>query len=144
MWSDDNGPFDGRHYQLAATLCVPPPIQRPGPKILIGGGGEQKTLKLVARYADACNLFAGDAALVAHKIDVLARHCEAEGRDPAEIEKTIVWGTDPLDDVDAFLAGMEQYAKLGVEKVWLGPNVPDPAGWTARVTEALVPRLAEL
>jgi F420-dependent oxidoreductase-like protein len=144
MWSEDNGPFDGKHYHLGATLCVPPPIQRPGPKILIGGGGERKTLRLVARYADACNLFAGDAAAVAHKIDVLTRHCEAEGRDPAEIEKTIVWGTDPLGDVDAFLSGMEQYAKLGVSKVWLSPNAPDPAGWTAQVTAAVVPRLGEL
>ena len=57
MWSDDNGPFNGRHYQLAETLCVPQPLSRPHPPILVGGGGEKKTLLLVARYADACNVF---------------------------------------------------------------------------------------
>src|SRR5512132_1741566 len=57
MWSQDNGPFHGRHYQLAETLCVPTPISRPHPPVMIGGGGEKRTLRLVARYADACNVF---------------------------------------------------------------------------------------
>ena len=58
MWSDDDGPYEGRHYQLAETICSPRPISSPRPRILIGGSGERKTLRLVARYADACNLFA--------------------------------------------------------------------------------------
>jgi F420-dependent oxidoreductase-like protein len=66
MWSDDDGPFEGKYYQLAETICSPRPIQQPAPKILIGGSGERKTPKLVARYADACNLFAADPAEVAH------------------------------------------------------------------------------
>ena len=144
MWSDDNGPFNGRHYQLAETICSPPPISRPAPKILIGGSGEKKTLRLVARYADACNLFAPDAATVAHKLDVLARHCDAEGRDAAEIEKTIIAGGDPLDDVAGFMTRMEKMAKLGIEKVWISPMGEDPAGWTTRITETISPRLAEL
>ena len=81
MWSDDNGPYEGRHYQLAETLCVPAPLSRPRPPIMIGGGGEKKTLRLVARYADACNLFGTSPADVAHKLDVLRGHCDAEGRD---------------------------------------------------------------
>ncbi len=144
MWSDDNGPFHGQHYQLAETICSPPPISRPSPKILIGGSGEKKTLRLVARYADACNLFAPDTATVAHKLEVLARHCEAEGRDSAEIEKTIIAGGDPLDDVDAFITRMEKMADLGIEKVWISPMGKDPAGATTRITETIRPRLAEL
>jgi F420-dependent oxidoreductase-like protein len=144
MWSDDNGPYAGQHYQLAETICSPPPIQKPGPKILVGGGGERKTLKLVARYADACNLFATDASVVAHKLDVLERHCDAEGRDPATIKKTIIGGADPLADVDAFIKRMEEYAKLGIELVEITPTGPDPAGWVAAATEQLVPKLRDL
>jgi F420-dependent oxidoreductase-like protein len=89
MWSDNIGPYTGKHYQLAETLSSPQPLTRPHPPILIGGGGEQKTLRLVAQYADACNLFArmGTDVLRA-KLDVLRRHCNAAGRDYATIEKT--------------------------------------------------------
>lgn len=144
MWSDDDGPYEGHHYKLDETICSPRPIQDPAPKILIGGMGERKTLRLVARHADACNLFAFDPAVVAHKLDVLARHCEAEGRDPAGIEKTIITGSDPLDDADAFVTDMEEYAGIGIEKVWVGPPGPDPAAWVERVTEKVVPRLRNL
>lgn len=145
MWSDDDGPYEGRHYQLAETICSPRPIQQPAPKILIGGGGERKTLLLVARYADACNLFGPDPAVVAHKLDVLAGHCEAEGRDYAEIEKTMLAvGSNALDDVDAFVAKMRACAKLGIEKVWVSPPGPDPAAWVEQVTEQVLPRLREL
>lgn len=85
MWSDDDGPYDGRHYRLERTLNSPQPATRP--RILIGGSGEKKTLRLVARYADACNLF--DGPDVARKLDVLREHCEREGRDYDEIEKTV-------------------------------------------------------
>ena len=113
MWSDNDGPYEGRHYQLAETICSPRPIQQPAPKILVGGSGERKTLRLVARYADACNLYAPEPAFVARKLEVLTRHCEEEGRDPSEIQKTIISSSNPLDDVDGFLASMEEYARLG-------------------------------
>ena len=87
MWSDNNGPYAGKHNQLAETMCVPQPLSRPHPPILVAGGGEKKTLRLVAQYADACNLF-GDATMVAPKLDILKQHCEAQGRDYADIEKT--------------------------------------------------------
>jgi F420-dependent oxidoreductase-like protein len=145
MWSDDDGPYHGRHYQLAETICSPRPIQKPSPKIVVGGGGERKTLRLVARYADACNLFAFDPAVVAHKLDVLAGHCEAEGRDAARIEKTIVWAlSNPLDDVNGFIASMGEYAKLGIELVEVMPIGPDPAAWVADLTAQVVPKLREL
>ncbi len=144
MWSDDEGPYQGTHYQLAETICSPQPIQQPGPKILVGGSGEQKTLRLVARYADACNIFAVDVPTVAHKLEVLARHCETEGRDPDQITKTILGFANPLDDVSGFLTSMEDYAKLGVTVVEVMPLVPDPAGWVAELGEKVVPDLASL
>ncbi len=145
MWSDDDGPYAGRHYQLAETICSPPALQRPRPRIVVGGGGERKTLRLVAQYADACNLVAVSPDVVAHKLDVLRRHCDAVGRDEAEIEKTIlVLGVDPADDVDAFLAAMEPYARMGVALVEIPPQGSDPARMVARLGDEVVPRLAEL
>jgi F420-dependent oxidoreductase-like protein len=145
MWSDDEGPYEGRHYQLAETICQPPPIQQPRPRILVGGSGERKTLRLVAQYADACNLFARDPATVAHKLEVLAGHCDRAGRDPATVEKTILAvGANPLDDVDGFLTSMEGYARMGVELVEVVPTGPDPVGFVRGVGEKVVPRLAEI
>ena len=89
MWSGEVAPYNGKHYRLQETLNVPQVISKPHPPILIGGTGEQKTLRFVAKYGDACNLFArlGDDAL-RHKLDVLRGHCEREGRPYQEIEKT--------------------------------------------------------
>ena len=88
MWSESDEPYQGTHYKLASTLNSPQSIARPHPPILIGGGGEKKTLRLVAKYGDACNLQSGDLDVAAHKLDVLRQHCAAEGRDYDEIEKT--------------------------------------------------------
>jgi F420-dependent oxidoreductase-like protein len=93
MFRGDDGPFEGAHVHLARTLNSPPPVSRPRPPLMIGGSGEQKTLRLVARYADACNLFA-DAAGLPHKLDVLRRHCQREGRDYDRITKTVYYGID--------------------------------------------------
>jgi F420-dependent oxidoreductase-like protein len=87
MWSGDAGAFAGTHFQLAETLCRPLPLSRPHPPILVAGSGEKRTLRLVAQYADACNLY-GDAEMVQPKLDILKRHCDAVGRDYADIEKT--------------------------------------------------------
>lgn len=96
MWSDENGPYKGKHYQLDETICSPKPLSRPRPPIMIGGGGEKKTLRLVAKYADACNV-AGNADEAAHKFDVLKRHCDDIGRNYDEIEKTAMTITAPGD-----------------------------------------------
>jgi F420-dependent oxidoreductase-like protein len=144
MWSDDESPFEGKHYQLAETICSPRPVSSPRPRILVGGSGEQKTLRLVARYADACNLFAIEPAEVAHKLDVLDRHCADEQRDPASITRTILGMSDPLADVDAFLKSMEEYAALGISMVEIMPLVEDPAAFVTRLGEEVVPRLAEV
>jgi F420-dependent oxidoreductase-like protein len=88
MWSGSDAPFEGKHYHLARTLNSPQVLSRPHPPILIGGGGEKKTLRLVARYGDACNIAVYDPAQAAHKLEVLREHCVTEGRNYDEIEKT--------------------------------------------------------
>ncbi|GFM16866.1 MULTISPECIES: LLM class F420-dependent oxidoreductase [Mycobacteriaceae] len=144
MWDPaDNGPFEGTHYQLAETLCSPQPINRP--KVLIGGGGERKTLRLVAQYGDACNLFGSSPDDVAHKLDVLRRHCDELGRDYASIRKTIL-ANNPRpepDTLDAFVTHMADYAKLGIDTAIITPTTGAPASWIEAMSPA-VPKLAEL
>jgi F420-dependent oxidoreductase-like protein len=144
MWSDNDGPYEGKHYQLAETICSPRPLQVPRPPILIGGGGEKKTLRLVAKYADACNLFGSSTTDVSHKLDVLRAHCDAEGRDYDAIEKTIIGRVDPSGDVGAFLTEMEEYAKLGIDLVEVAPAMPDPARFVTLLGEKVVRPLAEI
>jgi F420-dependent oxidoreductase-like protein len=116
MWSDDESAYQGRHYQLGRTLNVPQSLSRPHPPILIGGGGEKKTLLLVTRYGQACNLFAGPE--LPHKLDVLRAHCEREGRSYDDIEKTVVFPFDlgPAGErIDETLTGLRELADLGVQ-----------------------------
>jgi F420-dependent oxidoreductase-like protein len=118
MWSEDESVYDGKHYQLGRTLNQPQSIRRPHPPILIGGGGERKTLRLVAQYAQACNLFATPE--LEHKLDVLRRHCEDVGRDYDDIEKTVMAPLDPGaqgEKVDDLLQELERFHKLGVSEV---------------------------
>jgi F420-dependent oxidoreductase-like protein len=117
MWSPDEGPFDGKHYQLARTLNSPPSLRRPRPRIMVGGGGERKTLRLVALYADACNIFAGPDA--AHKLDVLRDHCGNEGRDYDEIEKTATLAVDPTTGPGPILEQLRELHELGFGVVYL-------------------------
>jgi F420-dependent oxidoreductase-like protein len=148
MWDPEQvGPYDGRHYQLAETLCQPAPLSQPHPPVLIGGMGERKTLRLVAQYADACNLFGGaDPTDVAHRLDVLRRHCDDVGRDESTIRKTILYqgGSLASGDVDAFLSEMAGYARLGIAQVMVMPSGNRPDEWIEKVGGQVVPRLAEL
>ena len=144
MWDPaDNGPFEGTHYQLAETLCSPQPINRP--KVSIGGGGERKTLRLVAQYGDACNLFGSSPDDVAHKLDVLRRHCDDLGRDYDTIRKTIL-ANNPRpepDTLDEFVTHMADYAELGIDTAIITPTTGAPASWIDAMSPA-VPKLAEL
>ena len=144
MWSDDNGPYNGKHYQLAETICEPQPIRRP--PILIGGDGEKKTLRLVAQYADIWNSTTTEVDELEHKIDVLNRHCAAVGRDPGEIRKTVGFLVDPFEDTDGYLKTTERFAELGVEMINVGPfpGNPDPVGFIRRLGDELIPRLAQI
>jgi F420-dependent oxidoreductase-like protein len=116
MWSGSEEPFDGEHYHLGRTLNSPPALSRPHPPILIGGAGERKTLRLVARYADACNIF--DSPQLAHKLDVLREHCAAEGRDYAEIEKTAQLRFDlgaNGERVNQVIEHLHELSELGIQ-----------------------------
>ena len=149
MWSDNDGPYQGTHYQLAETLNHPQAISQPHPPILIGGSGERKTLRLVAQYADACNLFASPE--LAHKIDVLKGHCETVGRDYAEIEKTTLIGipltTDGANGTqtpDQALETLRGLASLGIDQAILGiPNMTDP-GVLELFGRAIIPAAGEI
>ncbi len=144
MWSDNDGPYDGAHYQLAETLCVPQPIRRP--PVLIGGGGEKKTLRLVAQYADIWNSTDSEIDVLTHKLDVLKRHCDTVGRDVDEIRKTVGFFADPFTDVDSYLAKVERMAGLGVDMINTGPvpGSPDPAGFVKRFGDEVMPRISEI
>src|SRR5690606_23463954 len=143
MWSDDDGPYEGRYYQLAETICQPKPLSRPHPPIMIGGSGERRTLRLVARYGDACNLYGTGVEEVAHKLSVLRRHCDAEGRDDDHIVKTVLITGPFPKDVDAFLSEVQQYAALGITEIQLTPD-RHPVQFMELVAERLLPRLREI
>lgn len=148
MWSGRVAPFEGRHYRLGETLCVPQPLSRPHPPILIGGLGERKTLRLVARHADACNLFAGIGVdEVRRKLEVLRRHCDAEGRDYDAIERTTLGtahlapGAQTPDDV---IRECRALARVGVQHAIVNlPNVHEVAP-VERLAKEVAPALAEL
>ncbi len=139
MWSDDDGPYEGKHYQLGATICVPQPLHKP--KVLIGGSGEKKTLRLVAQYGDACNLFDLGPDEVGRKLDILRGHCDTLGRDYDAIQKTLTTQAGDLDDRE-FLERMAGYAKQGIEQVWVRAAAPDPVGFAKSAAATAVPTLA--
>jgi F420-dependent oxidoreductase-like protein len=144
MWSDNDGPYDGKHYQLAETICQPQPVRRP--PILIGGGGEKKTLRLVAQYADVWNSTDSEVDVLTHKIDVLTRHCETVGRDVAGIRKTVGFFEDPFENLDGYLRKLERFSELGIDMINTGPvpGTPDPAGFAKRFGDEVMPKLSEI
>jgi len=130
MWSGNRGAYQGNHNRLAQTLCVPQPLSRPHPPILVAGGGEKKTLRLVAQYGDACNLFGAPEA-VAAKLAILRQHCAALGRDYGSIEKTSL-GTVELRagkmSAQDVIALCRRYAAVGVDHaIFNMPNVHEIA-----------------
>ena len=144
MWSDDTGAYDGTHYQLAETLSEPATISRPHPPIMIGGSGEKKTLRMVAQYADATNLFASTPDEAAHKLDVLRQHCENLGTDYDRIRKTWLYSGSALfgGDVDTFVEEMAAFAAVGMEQVMVMPLGPEPLALIERLADRAVPALA--
>jgi F420-dependent oxidoreductase-like protein len=130
MWSGNNGPYQGKHNRLAETLCSPQPLSRPHPPILIAGGGEKKTLRLVAQYANACNLY-GPPGTVRAKLAILKKHCETLGRNYGSIEKTTL-GTVDLQrgkmSASDVIAQCKELAAMGVQHaIFNMPNVHEIA-----------------
>lgn len=144
MWSDEDGPYEGRHYRLAETLCSPQPISKPHPPIMIGGGGEKKTLRLVAKYGDACNVFTPSVDEVRHKLDVLREHCKHEGRDYDTVRKTILYTGESLDDTERFVEEMRGYGELGIESVIVMPMGETAVDQVKRLGNDVIPRLRDL
>jgi len=148
LWEGKRGsekPFNGKHYQLERPLNVPQSLSRPRPPILIGGGGEKKTLRLVAQYADACNLF--PTPQLAHKLDVLRDHCKALGRNYDEIEKTALFGFDVGENgekVGQVIGGLRWLASMGIQTV-IG-SVPriDRIKPLEIIGEKVIPAVADL
>ena len=134
MWAGDETPFSGRYYTLERPMCSPLPVQTPHPPILVGGGGEKRTLRLVAKYADACNLFAFDPKVIDHKLRVLREHCEAVGRPFEEIERTSLGnlhitrdGRDRTKTPGQAIHYFERLAQRGIDQAIVSmPNVHEP------------------
>lgn len=130
MWSGNVAAYNGKHYQLTETLNSPQPLSQPHPPIMIGGGGEQKTLRLVAQYADACNLFGyAGPDLVRQKLDVLRRHCDTIGRNYDEIERTalsrVMLGDGGMTPAQV-IAMCRGFADAGIQHIIFNmPNVHD-------------------
>jgi len=153
MWAGDERPFAGKHYQLDRPLNSPQALQRPHPPILIGGSGEKKTLRLVAQYADACNLFAAPGAEgeLRRKLDILRGHCEAVGRPYEAIQKTAIYnlnvtrdGRDGSVTPQATVEQLAVMADLGMDEIILPmPNVIT-LGFFDLLGSDVVPQVAAL
>jgi len=145
MWSEDDGPYVGKHYRLERTLNSPQAVSRPHPAILIGGAGERKTLRLVAQYADACNIF--DTPELAHKLQVLRDHCERLGRDYDDIEKTAQLRFDlgPRGErVEQTIEHLHELADLGIEVAHGSLAGVSKPGTLELIGERVIPAIAAL
>lgn len=139
MWSDSEEPYEGKYYHLGRTLNSPQNLERPHPYLMIGGGGEKRTLRLVAQYADACNIGFGPEA--GHKLDVLREHCAAVGRDYDAIEKTTMIGIDPTSTKEDVVRTATAAAELGFTATYVyAKDITDPA----RIIDLLGSALPEL
>ena len=142
MWSGSTEPFLGRRHRLAAPADHPGPLTRPHPPILVGGSGEQRTLRLVAQYADACNLFdiPDGNQTTRHKLQVLDQHCREVGRPPDEVERTLSTRQRPDQSLAEFTRHCQDVAALGIHHVILHSG----RAWTVSTIQALSPIVEHL
>lgn len=132
--------FDGRYYQLKQARCEPKPVQKPYPPFVIGGGGEQLTLRVAAQYADVWNFAGGPPETFAHKVKVLHEHCAAVGRDPAEIALSVQVAAN-YDNLAETAAALQSYVDQGASHLIINLRYPYPAGIVARLADEVVPRV---
>jgi len=132
--------FDGRYYQLKEARCEPKPVQKPYPPFVIGGGGEQLTLRIVARYADVWNFAGGPVETFKHKVEVLHGHCAAVGRDPSAIRLSVQVPVN-YDDLGATVQATQGYVDAGATHLVLNLRYPYPDGIATRLAEEVVPRV---
>ncbi|TMC05721.1 MAG: LLM class F420-dependent oxidoreductase [Chloroflexi bacterium] len=143
MWAGDERPFAGRHYHLTRPLNSPQSLRRPHPPILVGGSGERKTLRLVARHADACNLF--PTPEIPRKLDALRAHCEREGRDYDEIERTSIFDVDlAARGVEETVGALRWLAGMGIQSVVLNVREAHRLEPLHAVGERVIPAVADL
>lgn len=133
--------FDGRYYQLKQARCEPKPVQKPYPPFVIGGGGEQLTLRVVARYADVWNFVGGDVATFKHKVRILHEHCAAVGRDPRQIELSVQTRVN-YDDLPATVATLQPLVDAGATHIILMLIYPYPDDIVARLADEVVGRVS--
>jgi F420-dependent oxidoreductase-like protein len=132
--------FDGRYYQLKEARCEPKPIQKPYPPFVIGGSGEQLTLRVVARYANIWNFAGGTVDTFKSKVEILHQHCQEIGRDPAEIQLSIQHYVNP-DNLAASVATIQSYVDAGATHILLNLRYPYPEGIVERLANEAVPNI---
>ena len=132
--------FDGRYYQLKEARCEPKPVQQPYPPFVIGGGGEQLTLRVVARYADVWNFAGGSVETFQHKVRVLHEHCAAVGRDPTEIALSVQLPVDPAN-LPATTEAVQRFVDAGATHIILNLRHPYPPGIATRLADDVIPHV---
>jgi F420-dependent oxidoreductase-like protein len=146
-WSGNAEAFKGKYYQLEEPLLSPVAVSQPRPRILIGGSGEQKTLRLVAQYGDACHVNAPDLDGYRHKLEVLDQHCQRLGRDPNDIERTAGLRMTVEQDgsnVDGIVKAVSEIGEVGYDMVTMA--LPDVYNLRAikLFGERVIPRVASV
>jgi len=137
LWTQTVANFDGKYYHLKDARCEPKPVQKPYPPFVIGGGGEQLTLRVVAKYASVWNFVGGSVDTFRHKVEVLEGHCAAIGRDPKTIELSIQWPIN-YNNVSEAIDGMRPYIEAGATHIILNLRAPYPEGIVQRLADEVV------
>lgn len=142
LWTQEKVDYDGTYYQLHGARLEPKPVQKPHPPILIGGSGEQVTLKIVAKHADIWNYAGGDIETFRHKVEVLKGHCETVGRDFGEIQLSAQRRID-INDIEGTIADAQAFIDAGVTHMVFYLSPPYKTGMVTTLAEQVIPKLEQ-